>query len=401
MARFRYSYMRADGTVARAAAEAPDTESLAARLRQEHCYLLHAGPEESWRHRLTNLRFRTGHGALITALHELGTLVKAGLPVDRALSVVMGLFPEPRLAAALSRLHASLRRGVSFADALEAEPKFFSAFHVNIIRAGEESARLDESLLRLAEYLRQGDALRGQILTALIYPAILMLVGIAALVLLATVVLPQLAPIFAEAGQPMPLPTRLILLGAAFLQHFGLALALLLVLGWLALRQSLEKPANRQLWDRLKLRLPLLGGIILAVQTARFARTTGTLLKAGVALPASLGLGRQTVTNSAMSEALRLAILDVRGGRPLHAALRESGIFSQLTTQLVAVGEESSRLDELLIHQAELFERSSSRRIETLVAILVPVLTLGIGAGVAGVLASILLAVMRLNELAS
>lgn len=400
MPRFRTSTLRPDGSVVRATVEAPDEASLVARLQREHGYLLHVGPETGWRQRLAGLSFKTGNGALSMALLELGTLVKAGLPVDRALGVVAGLFPEPRLAATLIRLRDAVRRGLSLADALEAEPGFFPAFHVNLIRAGEETARLDDSLIRLAEYLRQADALRGTILVALIYPAVLMLVGVAALVLLATVVLPQIAPIFVQAGQPLPLSIALLLQGTEFVQHFGLAVALLLGLAGLALRQSLHNATTRQRWDRLKLRLPLLGGIILAIQTARFSRTTGTLLKSGVALPAALGLGRQTLTNTAMAEALRVAILEVRAGRSLHGALQGAAIFPQLTAQLVAVGEESGCLDDMLLHQAELFERSAARQIEGLVAVLVPVLTLGIGAGVAGVMASILLAVMRLNDLA-
>lgn len=401
MPRFRYSFVRPDGVIAQAIGEAESEFALAARLQREHCYLLSAGPELSWRSQLANLTLRTGQSSLVLALHELGSLVKAGLPVDRGLTVVAELFPEPRLKGALLRVRDAVRRGVSLADAMEAEPDYFMAFHVNLVRAGEAAGALDDALLRLAEHLRQKDALRGQIMVALIYPAILMLVGVAALILLATVVLPQLAPIFADAGQQMPLPTQLILDASDFLQRFGWLVVVLAVLGVMALRQYLQKPENGLRWDRIKLRLPVLGSIIMAVQTAWFARTSGTLLKAGVALPTALVLARQTVTNRAMSEALRLATIDVRAGRKLTDALQKSGVFSLLTAQLISVGEEVGHLDDMLIHQAELFERSAARDIERLVAILVPALTIVIGSSVAGVLASILLAVMKLNELAS
>jgi general secretion pathway protein F len=149
------------------------------------------------------------------------------------------------------------------------------------------------------------------------------------------------------------------------------------------------------------LKIPLVGPVMLAVQTARFARTTGTSLRAGVALPAALGLARVTLTNTAISEALRAAIAEVKAGRTLTDALQKSEYFPKLSLQLISVGEESGKLDEMLMHQAELFERSSARRVEGLVAILVPAMTILIGSTVAGVLASILLAVMRLNELAS
>lgn len=387
--------------IAQGTGEAESELELASRLQREHCYLLSIGPERSWQSRLTNLTLKTGRSSLVLALHELGSLVKAGLPVDRGLSVVAELFPEPRLRASLVRVRDSVRRGLSLADAMEAEPAYFSAFHVNLVRAGEVGASLDEALLRLAEHLRQKDALRGQILVALIYPAILMLVGVAALILLATVVLPQLAPIFADAGQQMPLPTRLILESADWLRRFGWLVILLIILGALALRQHLKTLENRLRWDRLKLRLPLAGAVIMAVQTAWFARTSGTLLKAGVALPTALVLARQTVTNRAMSEALRLATIEVRGGRSLTDALQKSGVFPRLSAQLISVGEESGHLDDMLVHQAELFERGAARDIERLVAILVPALTIIIGVSVAGVLASILLAVMKLNELAS
>ena len=401
MPRFRYSFMRPDGVIAQAAGEAESELALAARLQREHCYLLRAGPERSWRGQLAGLSFKMGQPSLALALHELGSLVKAGLPVDRGLTVVAEIFPEPRLRVVLLRVRDAVRRGAALADAMEGEASIFSPFHVNLVRAGEAGGALDEALLRLAEHLRQKDALRGQILVAMIYPAILMLVGVAALLLLATVVLPQLAPIFADAGQQMPLPTRLILDASGFLHRFGWLVMVLGVLGVLALRQYLEKPENLLRWDRLKLRLPLAGPIIMAVQTAWFARTSGTLLKAGVALPTALVLARQTVTNRAMSEALQLATVEVRAGRSLTDALQKTGVFPRLSAQLISVGEESGHLDDMLMHQAELFERGAARDIERLVAILVPALTIIIGVSVAGVLASILLAVMQLNELAT
>jgi general secretion pathway protein F len=201
-----------------------------------------------------------------------------------------------------------------------------------------------------------------------IYPAILLLVGVSALVLLATVVLPQLVPIFADAGQQMPLPTRVILDLSTFSSRFGWLVAIIIAAAGLAIRQSLRQPLPRARWDQLTLKLPLVGPILLAVQTARFARTTGTALKAG---------------------------------RTLTDALQKSTFFPTLSLQLISVGEESGKMDEMLLHQAELFERSSARRVESMVAILVPAMTILIGSTVAGVLASILLAVMRLNELAS
>ena len=401
MPRFRYSYMQRDGTMANGVAEAVDLSALADRLQRERCYLLHAAPERPWHGALGVIKL-FGHGAsLVLALHELGSLVKAGLPVDRGVAVVAELLPEPGLRAALLRVRDNVRRGGGLADALEAEPAYFTALHVNLIRAGEMSGALDDALLRLAEHVRQSENLRSQIQTALIYPTILMLVGMGALILLATVVLPQLAPIFAEAGRQMPLPTRVILGGAAFLREFGWLLLLAMLAGGWAIRRRLALPGPRLRWDQFKLRLPLLGSVIQSIQTARFARTTGTLLRSGVSLPVALGLARQTLGNAALNEALREAAIGVRGGKSLTEALRRSGAFPGLTAQLVSVGEETGHLDEMLVHQAELFERQAARRIENLVAILVPGLTILIGVSVAGVLAAILLAVMQLNELAS
>ena len=401
MTRFRYSFLQRDGTTTHEVAEAADLAALAARLQRERRYLLRAAPEHSWRALLGGLRLNSEHASMVLTLHELGSLVKAGLPVDRGLAVVAELLPEPGLRAALLRVRDAVRRGSGLADALAAEPGHFTALHVNLVRAGEAGGALDEALLRLAEHLRQHENLRSQIQTALIYPVILMLVGAAALVLLATVVLPQLQPIFADAGRQMPLPTRMILAASAFLQQFGWLMAILLAVTILLIRRRLAEPGPRMRWDRFKLRVPLVGPVILTVETARFARTAGTLLKSGVSLPVALGLARQTLSNSALSDALRGAAVEVRGGKPLTDALRKSGIFPGLTAQLVSVGEETGHLDEMLVHQAELFERQVARRIETLVAVLVPGITIVIGVSVAGVLAAILLAVMQLNELAS
>ncbi|MCF3945754.1 type II secretion system F family protein [Acidiphilium iwatense] len=401
MPRFRYSFVRSDGVVVHASADSEDAQALALRVQREHGYLLHATPELSWRAWLARLRLTTGQSSLILALHELGSLVKAGLPVDRSLAVVAALLPDLGLRVSLLHLRDAVRRGATLAEAMEADPTQFSALHVNLVRAGEIGGTLDDTLLRLAEHLRQQNALRSQIQTALIYPAILVFVGISALILLATVVLPQLAPIFVDAGQKIPLSIRLTLGGTAFVRNFGWLIAIALVASVLLIRRSLERPDLRLRWDRFKLKLPLVGPVILAVQTARFARTSGTLLKAGMALPAALGLARQTLTNRALDEALRVATLGVRGGRPLAEALLASGLFPALSSQLISVGEETGHLDEMLLHQAELFERSGAKRLENLVAVLVPTLTIAVGATVASVLASILLAVMQLNQLAS
>ena len=401
MARYQYSFIQRDGTTAHAVTDADDVGALAAQLQREHRYLLRATPEHSLRALLGRLKLHSEHASLVLALHELGSLLKAGLPVDRGLAVVAELLPESGLRAALLRARDAVRRGSGLADALEGEPAYFSALHINLVRAGEVGGALDEALLRLAEHLRASENLRSQIQTALIYPAILLLVGVAALILLATVVLPQLQPIFADAGRQMPLPTRMILAGSDFLRRFGWLIATLIISVFYAIRRRLAQLGPRLRWDRFTLRLPLVGPVILAVETARFARTAGTLLKAGVALPVALSLARQTLNNAALSEALRIAVIEVRGGKPLTDALRRSGVFPGLTAQLVSVGEETGHLDEMLVHQAELFERQSARRIENLVAILVPGLTILIGASVAGVLAAILLAVMQLNELAS
>lgn len=394
--------MRPNGAIAHGVANVADEQALAAKLQRDGFYLLHVRTAPSWLTWLCGAKLRFGQSTnLVLVFYELGSLLKAGLPVDRGLSTVAELLPDGAMRVALLRVRDAVRRGSALADALEAESDLFKALHVNLVRAGEAGGALDEVLLRLAEHLRRQDAVRGQVLVALIYPAILVLVGVAALLLLATVVLPQLAPIFADAGRQLPLSTRLILSGARFLRQFGWLVALLLLAAGIGLREALKQPAQRQRWDRAMLRLPLLGGVVLTVQTARFARTAGTLLKSGVALPVALGLARQTVTNTALSEALRIAATQVRGGRGLAEALQKTGLFPALAAQLVSVGEETGHLDEMLLHEAELFERGSARRIESLVAVLVPTLTILIGASVAGVLASILMAVMQLNELAS
>jgi general secretion pathway protein F len=387
--------------VEHATGEAADASALAARLQREHGYLLRVVPEQSLRNWLGRLRLNTWRASLVLALHELGSLLRAGLPIDRSLNVIAGMLPNESLQGCLLRVRDEVRRGISLSDAMEGEPAYFSAFHVALVRAGEVAGAVDDALLHLADHLRNQDKLRSQVQVALIYPSILLLVGVSALVLLATVVLPQLAPIFADAGQQMPLPTRLILGLSKFLSQFGWLLAIVMIGCGLAVRQTLRQPQSRARWDQFTLKIPLVGPIILMVQTARFARTTGTSLKAGVALPVALGLARLTLTNMAINDALRAAIAEVKAGRTLTDALHRSKFFPKLSLQLISVGEESGKLDEMLVHQAELFERSSARRVEGLVAILVPAMTILIGSTVAGVLASILLAIMRLNELAT
>lgn len=333
------------------------------------------------------------------ALRELATLLDAGLPLDRALDVVRTLGVDKRLDEALAVARDRVRGGAGLADALAAQA-IFPKLTLSLVRAGELAGALDEALRRAAEYQERAYLLAESIKSALIYPIILLATAGLSITFILTSVLPEFKPMFAEAGQALPLPTRIVMFAGEVVSSYGWAILGALGLSVFGLRQARKRPNFRRRWDSGLLRLPVLGDLILKTEIARFSRTLGTLLSSGMPLPGALAATRDVLGNQAMAEAVTEMARDLRAGEGLSELLRRIDLFPSLVIQLVRVGEESGKLEEMLLRQAEIYDREIARTIERLMAALVPGLTIGLGLIVAGIIASILLAILKVNELA-
>ena len=330
---------------------------------------------------------------------ELATLLRAGLPLDRALELLISLAPSPPAAVMLQGIRDEVRGGKSLSQALDARRDVFSRFYVNIVRAGEAGGALGTVLQRLADTMERTKELRDSVRSALIYPTILVFVAVASVMVLLVYVVPQFQSTFAQAGKALPIPTQVVIVAGTFLRNWWWAVIPAAALLVIAFRRRGRVPSVRRLRDARLLRMPLVGDLIAKVEVARFARTLATLLANGVTLLAGLSIVRETMGNVVLSNALDGVTAKLREGKGFGRPLAETELFPRLATQMILVGEESGRLEEMLGRVADVYDREVATAIKRFLAVLEPVLILGLAVMVGGIVFSILLGVMGMSEL--
>lgn len=330
---------------------------------------------------------------------ELGTLLRAGLPLERALVIMATLSEGERLQQMLENVRKQIKGGATLADAMQAQEGIFNRFYINLLRAGESGGALGVVLERLAEHLEQSREIRETLTSALIYPAILIFVALISIFILLGYVVPQFSELFEGAGQVLPLPTRITIAVGAALQHYGW-LGLLLIAGavWL-LRYQLSQPRSRYQWHARLLKFPLVGTIITRVEVARFARTLGTLLHNGVPLLKALAIVKDTVDNQVIAAGLERVAGSLKEGQSLAGPLAEMAHFPPFAVHMISVGEETGRLEEILLQVAKIYDRETRVSIKRALALLEPVLILVLGVIIASVIISILMAILGINQL--
>ncbi|TMH03246.1 MAG: type II secretion system F family protein [Betaproteobacteria bacterium] len=336
---------------------------------------------------------------VLALTRELATLLRAGLPLDRALEVLIGLAPTLPVAQLLQTIRDDVRGGKSLSQALDSHREVFSRFYVNIVRAGEAGGALGVVLTRLAETMERNKELRESVKAALIYPTILILVAVASVMVLLVFVVPQFQQTFAQAGKALPLPTQIVIfVGTGLRKYWWLMILIVVAFVWI-MRRRLKDPSVRYRWDARMLRAPLLGDLLSKVEVARFARTLATLLSNGVTLLSGLAIVKDTMTNSVLSAALDGVITRLREGKGFGRPLGETGVYPRLASQMILVGEESGRLEEMLNRVAEVYDREVQISIKRFLAVLEPALILGLAVLIGGIVFSILLGIMGMSEL--
>jgi general secretion pathway protein F len=331
---------------------------------------------------------------------QLGRLLAARLPLDASLGIVAGLARGQTARASLATVLDRVRGGSGLATALAAQGQAYPRLLVATIRAGEEAGALPEVLGRAATLLARAEAVRQGIVSAMVYPAILAVTATGAIGVVLLVVLPQFEPLFAEAGTRLPAVTRAVM-GVGHVVAAGWwVLPLLVLLGALAWRWAMARPGPARALSRLALRLPLLGGLVLRFNAAAFARTLAALLGNGVPAARALPLAVESVGNREMAARLAEAAARMTQGEGVAAPLAALRLLPDLLVRLVQVGEETGRLAELLAEAAEMLETEAQRRVERLVALLVPAMTILMGLAIAVVIAAVFLAMISINDLA-
>jgi general secretion pathway protein F len=336
---------------------------------------------------------------LLAITQQLSALLKAGLTIDRALATTLTLTSRPYARGALERVLHQIREGSTFAEALERESGV-PELYLSMIRSGEVSGALPDVMLRLEELLQRTQQVKSRIQSALIYPAILLLMIAVTFTVVVFVVLPRFESLFAEAGTQLPLPTRLVLALGHGMSHFGLYLLAACICVGVALFNALQRPQVRLAIHRHFLTGRWTLGLVGKLETARFLRTLATLLANGVSLPSGIRVARGTMHNQALRAAADELHRRLREGESLAERLSQAKLFPQIAIQLARVGEETGRLEPMLYEAADILDRDAQRTLERLLVLLVPLVTIVMGLLVAGLVASVLVGILSLNDLA-
>jgi general secretion pathway protein F len=329
---------------------------------------------------------------------QLATLLGAGQPLDRALQILLELPESEKARRIIERVRDHVRGGGSLSDALEAEPGVFSKLYVNMVRAGEVGGALDTTLARLSNYLERAKALRESVVNALIYPAILVVMVVGALFVLLAFVVPRFLPMFKDMNVELPMITQVVLFVGTALQDWWWLMAAVVFGLVIMFRRRLADPVARLAWDARVLNMRVIGPLTARLETARLARTLGTLLKNGVPLLTALGIGRNVLGNTALADAVDKASEEVKTGGGLAFALGHSKRFPRLALQMISVGEESGSLDDMLLKVADTFDVEAKNTVDRLLAAMVPVLTVVMTGMVAVIMMAILLPILSITS---
>jgi len=336
---------------------------------------------------------------IMTFTYQIGVLLDAGFTLDKSLSILSELTEKKKLKELLNELHSQVRSGKSFSDALARFPEVFPMFYVNMIKAGEAGGFIQDSISRMAVYLENSQGLKEDVRSALIYPALLSVVGGAAVVLLLTFVVPQFTKIFSDMGGALPLPTVILLAISNSLIYYWWVYAGLIGGVYYATKRYLKSEKGRRSWDQLKFRLPVFGKLFKEAAVSRFARTLGTLLASGVPILNAFQIVKGTLGSDKISDIIASVRESTRKGKGIAEPLKNSDIFPPLAVHMVTVGEETGKLDEMLIKIADRFDIEVRTSVKRLLSLLEPVLILIMGIVVGFIVVSMLLAIFSINEL--
>jgi len=348
---------------------------------------------------LSSVQNRISTKDIMLLTYQLGVLLDAGFTLDKSLSILSEMTEKEKLKEMMNDILSQVKGGKSFSDALSKYPSSFPLFYVNMVKAGEAGGFLENTISRMAVYLENTEGLKEDVRTALIYPFILSIVGGAAVVVLLTFVVPQFSKIFSDMGRDLPLPTVILLSISHTLVKFWWVIALFIIAVVSIIKKYLKSPEGRRTWDSMKFRLPLFGKLFKETAVSRFARTFGTLLGSGVPILNALQIVKGTLGSDKIAEIISSVRESVRKGKGLSEPLKNSDIFPPLALHMVTVGEETGRLDEMLIKIADRFDLEVRTTVKRMLSLLEPALILAMGIIIGFIVIAMLLAIFSINEL--
>ena len=331
---------------------------------------------------------------------ELAIMLRAGLALDNALRVLIEMAAKPAVMQLLQQVLDDVKGGVPFSRALGRHRELFGDFYINMVRSGEASGQLSEVLTRLVEHLERLRALRESVVSATIYPMILVGVAVLSVIAMLGFVVPQFEKLFTDMGDALPLPTRIVMIAGRGFSDYGVFIGIGIVLVVWLLMRWFRSPAGRSWWQALLLRMPLLGGLMLKYQLTLFARSLGTLLGNGVPMLSALHIASETVGNVRLRERLETIAPSVKEGGKVVQAMIATQIFEPIAINLVRVGEETGRIGTMMLELATILNREVETGIKRSLTLVEPVLILVLGVVIASIIVSILLGILSINDLA-
>jgi len=402
MPAFRYRALRGDGRIVAGQLDAASESEAIAQIRRSGNTPVELRLVTSGSGQASSIEGISRRNSAISraVIAELAVLLKAGLPLDRALALAVGNIADPATADAMGALLSAVREGAPISRAMLDNPALFTPGEAAMAEAGEANGKLGEAMERLSEMLEQAADLRRLVITSMIYPIALSVIAIGVILMMLLFVVPQFERLLDNSRAELPFASMAVISASQFLRAYGLWMLAALILAGLALRQLLARPSSRLRIDRTMLGLPLIGELVRRIETARFSHTLGALLEGGVALPTALALSQRTVGNTAIGAAIGRIAEGVREGGGLSGPLAATGMLPRLAIGFIRTGEETSQLALMLTRLAVVLDRDVRTRLERLVAILTPTITVLLGTAVAVIIASVMSAILGFNELA-
>lgn len=392
---FSYKATTTDGAIVEGVIEAADEGDVAERLKNSGVIpLTIATPKEGLGKRFI---LKSSRGDILTFTTELSSLLGAGLPLDRSLNILSEITENNEMKNIIKSVLKSIREGSSFSDALQKHPRVFPKLYVNMIRAGEAGGVLDVVLDKLNEFLESSKELKDHVFSAMIYPVILLFTGGASIIVLLTYVLPKFSVIFAEMHTELPLSTRMIIGFSGFLASYWWILLAGAAGGGVIFRNFVKTEEGRFKWDSFKLKL--MGDLIKKIETARFARTLGTLIRSGVPLLQALHNSKDIINNRVIASAIDAVSKGAKEGKGIAAPLTDAKVFPALALSMIKVGEETGQLDTMLLKVAVTYEKSLRVAIKRFVSLMEPAMILGMGLVIGFIVLSMLMAIFSITDL--
>lgn len=404
MAVFAYRGVNAAGKAVKGVRDAENAKALRLVLRKDGVLVTEVLEESAARVKnateidLKKYFRRVSVLDVAVATRQLAVLLRSGIPLVEALTALIDQLEQPELKFAFTQTRDKVNEGTSLAEALKAHPKVFSNLFINMVSAGEASGTLDAVLARLAEFLESQSKLTSKVASALAYPAFMMLMGIVVISVMMVVVVPKVTSIFDNFRQALPWYTQVLIAVSNVFAGYWWLLLLLIGLGVYAFRRWRATDKGRKTWDLFVLKVPLFGKLMLMIGVSRFSRTLSTLLASGVPLLSALEITRNVLGNTELQRVIEEARNSIREGESIAAPLKRSGRFPPIVTHMIAIGERSGQLEEMLENVASAYDNQVESRITIMTSLLEPIMIVVMGGLSGGIAFAILMPLMQINE---